>query len=148
MSFFPKLHSAFRLCPSMSLASPRLHSRRYPPRLCLDHSHCPVLVPATLAAFPSTRRLPSATCSMSLSPNAPLKLARFPLSLVATSRLYLLCRFAQKLHSLSRDVFYVADPVRLHSQICFCASVIFLTIGRRSACPTIQCCEPCIISGL
>src|SRR5437016_14202450 len=47
----------------MSLASPRLHSRRYPSRLCL------------------------------------------------------LCRFAQKLHSLDRDVFYVAYPSRLHSDL-------------------------------
>ncbi len=37
---------------------------------------------------------------MSLIPVAPLKLARFPLSLVATSRLYLLCRLPQPLHSL------------------------------------------------
>src|SRR5207248_6369270 len=74
--------STSRFCPSMSLAPPRLHSHRYPPRLCLDHSHCPVLAPATLAALPSTcaipdrdvfyvafpkRSIPSlATCSMSL----------------------------------------------------------------------------------
>jgi hypothetical protein len=32
-------------------------------------------------------------------PVAPLKLSRFPLSLVATSRLYLLCRLPQSLHS-------------------------------------------------
>ena len=29
-----------------------------PPRLCLDHSHCPVLAPATLVALPSTRAIP------------------------------------------------------------------------------------------
>jgi len=29
-----------------------------PSRLCLDHSHCPVLAPATLAALPSTRAIP------------------------------------------------------------------------------------------
>src|SRR5438477_9662278 len=51
-------NSNFRFCPSMSLAPPRLHSRRYPPRLCLDHSHCPVLAPATLAALPSTCAIP------------------------------------------------------------------------------------------
>jgi hypothetical protein len=28
-----------------------------PSRLCLDHSHCPVLAPATLAALPSTRAI-------------------------------------------------------------------------------------------
>jgi hypothetical protein len=33
-------------------------TRRYPSRLCLDHSHRPVLVPATLAALPSTRAIP------------------------------------------------------------------------------------------
>jgi len=38
--------------------------------------------------------------AMSLAPVAPLKLARFPVSLVATSRLYLLCRLPQSLHSL------------------------------------------------
>ena len=30
-------------------------ARCYPRQLYLDHSHCPVLVPATLAALPSTR---------------------------------------------------------------------------------------------
>src|SRR5437588_12038819 len=72
-----------------------------PSSLYLDHSHCPVLAPATLAALPSTRTietrlLPSslaathrgfafyvafpkrsipslATCSMSLIPSAPFK---------------------------------------------------------------------------
>jgi hypothetical protein len=33
--------------------------RRYPLRLNLDHSHCPVLAPATLAALPSTRAIPN-----------------------------------------------------------------------------------------
>src|SRR6267378_1589076 len=37
----------------------------------LDHSHCPVLAPATLAALPSTRTIPDRTCSMSLIPFAP-----------------------------------------------------------------------------
>src|SRR6266446_5131925 len=72
-----------------------------PSSLCLDHSHCLVLAPATLAALPSsraieTRLLPSslaaihrgfafyvafpkrsipsiATCSTSLIPSAPLQ---------------------------------------------------------------------------
>src|SRR5213075_2348661 len=30
-----------------------------PSRLCLDHSHFPVLAPATLAALPSTRAIPN-----------------------------------------------------------------------------------------
>src|SRR5207248_4822139 len=44
-----------------------------PARLYLDHSHCHVLAPATLAALPSTRAIPIATCSMSLIPSAPLQ---------------------------------------------------------------------------
>jgi hypothetical protein len=77
-------------------------ARRYPSRLYLDHSHCPVLAPANLAALPSTRAIetrslpssltathrgfafyvafpkapfPIATCSMSLIPSAPLQAA-------------------------------------------------------------------------
>jgi hypothetical protein len=40
-----------------------------------------------------------------------LKLVRFPSHSPLPTRLCLLCRFAQKLHSLDRDVFYVADPI-------------------------------------
>jgi len=40
------------------------------PARTLDHSHCPVLAPATLAALPSTRTIPDRTCSMSLIPFA------------------------------------------------------------------------------
>src|SRR6478752_1918270 len=82
-----------RSCPRGSIRS------LLPSQLCLDHSHCLVLVPATLAALPSTRAiethlLPSslaathrrfafyvafpkrsipslAPCSMSLIPSAP-----------------------------------------------------------------------------
>jgi len=41
----------------MLLASPRLHSRSYPRQVYVDHSHCLVLAPATLAALPSTRAI-------------------------------------------------------------------------------------------
>jgi hypothetical protein len=37
----------------------------------VDHSHCPVLAPATLAALPSTRTIPDRTCSTSLAPLTP-----------------------------------------------------------------------------
>src|SRR5206468_5965903 len=74
--------------PPLKLAlSP--HSLAVTSQLYLDHSHCPVLAPATLAALPSTcaipdrdvfyvafpkRSIPSlATCSMSLIPSAPFK---------------------------------------------------------------------------
>jgi hypothetical protein len=33
-------------------------ARCYPRQLYLDHSHCPVLAPATIAALPSTRAIP------------------------------------------------------------------------------------------
>src|SRR5580704_8725990 len=36
---------------------PNAHSL-LPSQLCLDHSHCLVLAPATLAALPSTRAIP------------------------------------------------------------------------------------------
>src|SRR5438034_6805078 len=44
------------LCRSRPLGS--VHS---PPTssLCFDHSHCPMLAPATLAALPSTRAIPN-----------------------------------------------------------------------------------------
>ena len=56
-----------------------------------------MLAPATLAALPSTGAIETRSL--------PTSLAADP------SRLCLLCRFAQKLHSLDRDVFYVADPI-------------------------------------
>jgi hypothetical protein len=75
-----------------------------PRQLYLDHSHCPVLAPATLAALPSTRaRLKLVPCpahsplpiaalpSMSLSPNAPFPRSR-----------RVLCRSSHSLHSPNR----------------------------------------------
>jgi hypothetical protein len=38
-----------------------------PSRLYLDHSHCPVLVPATLAALPSTRAMETRSLPSSLA---------------------------------------------------------------------------------
>src|SRR5206468_1633153 len=81
-----------------SFASQR--TRRYPPRLCLDHSHCPVLVPATLAALPSTRAIPDRDVFyVTRVPAAPLKFVPRPTR-----------------SSLPRDfAFYVADPRQLRS---------------------------------
>ena len=42
----------------MSLASPRLRSLAASLAAYLDHSHCLVLAPATLAALPSARAIP------------------------------------------------------------------------------------------
>src|SRR5439155_18380265 len=100
-------NSNFRFCPSMSLAPPRLHSRRYPSRLCLDHSHCPVLAPGradlhSLAALPSTRAIPDRDVFYVAFPKAPFDLSVLPIYVARApaapfsplpSRLCLLCRF-------------------------------------------------------
>src|SRR5947208_7469738 len=58
-------------------------------------------------------------CSRPFRPlGLPIHVARGPTAPFTRrypSRFCLLCRFAQKLHSLDRHVFYVADPIRLHS---------------------------------
>jgi hypothetical protein len=63
-----------RSLPTLTHCFPRSYGS--PPRTA-DHSHCPVLAPATLAALPSTRTIPDRTCSTSLIPFAPF--ARRPL---------------------------------------------------------------------
>src|SRR2546421_4252411 len=42
-------------------------ARCYPRQLYLDHSHCPVLAPATLAALPSTRAIETRSLPSSLA---------------------------------------------------------------------------------
>ena len=51
-------------------------TRSYPSSLYLDHSHCPVLVPATLAALPSTRAIPNRDVFYVAEPSAPFPRAR------------------------------------------------------------------------
>ena len=59
MSLFPKAPFDLSVLPIYVARVPTApFTRRYPSRLCLDHSHCPVLAPATLAALPSTRAIP------------------------------------------------------------------------------------------
>src|SRR4051812_27332100 len=75
-------------------------ARCYPAQLYLDHSHGPVLVPATLAALPSTRAIPDRDVFYVAHPIRSiqrLKLARCPRSLAATLRSF---------------TFYVAHPIR------------------------------------
>jgi hypothetical protein len=82
----------------MSLASPRLRSLVARTRkLYVDHSHCPVLAPATLAALPSTRTIPNRDVFYVAHPVAPLYLAR--------------SRSARPLLSWSRGC-GIADPSR------------------------------------
>ena len=45
--------------PDLKLARCPTRSSLLPSSLYLDHSHCPVLAPATLAALPSTRAIPN-----------------------------------------------------------------------------------------
>jgi len=66
-----------------------------PSSLCLDHSHCLVLAPATVAALPSTRAIETrslpfhsplpiaALPSMSLPPKAPFPIATCSRSLIS-----------------------------------------------------------------
>ena len=51
----------------MSLASPLLLLFFLPSSLYLDHSHGPVLAPATLAALPSTRAIETPSLPSSLA---------------------------------------------------------------------------------
>jgi len=51
-------------------------------RFCLDHSHCPVLAPATLAALPSTRAIPDrAVFYVARVPAAPFASTAFDIRL-------------------------------------------------------------------
>src|SRR5207302_5387510 len=99
-------NSNFRFCPSMSLAPPRLHSRRYPPWLCLDHSHCPVLAPATLAALPSTRAIP----------DRDVFYVAFPKRSIETHSLPTLARCFPRSFT-----FYVAYPIRSIPSLATCS---------------------------
>jgi hypothetical protein len=70
-----------------------------PSSLYLDHSHCPVLAPATLAALPSTRAIETRS---------------LPTSLAATHRGFAFYVAFPESSIPDRDVFYVADPIQLH----------------------------------
>src|SRR3989440_3092676 len=93
-----------------------------PSQLYLDHSHCPVLAPGradlhSLAALPSTRTIETRLLpSFDSCAPAHLKLGRVPASSPLPSRLCLLCRFSQKLHSTSRFCPSMSlAPPQLHS---------------------------------
>ena len=75
-------------------------TRRYPSRFYLDHSHCTVLAPATLAALPSTRA----------TPDRDVFYVADPVSSIETRSLPTLTRSYPR-----RFTFYVADPIRLRS---------------------------------
>src|SRR5438270_4377777 len=97
------------VCPSMSLAPSGSIRSLLPSQLYLDHSHCPVLAPATLAALPSTRAIETRlllsfdSCAPALGfahlcrsrPAAPFS----PLPTAALPSMSL----SQTLHSLTRD---------------------------------------------
>jgi hypothetical protein len=81
----------------MSLASRGSVHSLLPSSLYLDHSHCPVLAPATLAALPSTRAIETRS---------------LPTSLAATHRGFAFYVAFPKSSIPDRDVFYVAPPSR------------------------------------
>src|SRR5437016_1910746 len=65
MSLFPKAPFDLSVLPIYVARVPAApFTRSYPRHFYVDHSHCLVLAPATLAALPSTRAIPIATCSM------------------------------------------------------------------------------------
>ena len=96
------LNSKLARCPTCS---------SLPSRLYLDHSHCPVLAPATLAALPSTRAIETRLLPSSLA--ATLVGFTFyvadPISSIETRSLPTLTRSYPR-----RFTFYVADPHQLH----------------------------------
>ena len=72
-------------------------TRSYPCSFYVDHSHYLVLAPATLAALQSTRAIEARL---------------LPSSLAAIHRGFAFyVAFPKTLHSLTRDVFHVADPI-------------------------------------
>jgi hypothetical protein len=62
-SLFPLAPLKLARCPTRSLLLSQLY---------LDHSHCLVLAPATLAALPSTRAIPDRDVFYVADPSAPL----------------------------------------------------------------------------
>ena len=84
--------STSRFCPSMSLAPPRLHSRRYLRDFALitRTARCLRQLPLLRCCLPA--RFPMATCSMSLIPFTSLYLALLPPRSTASSRLNRPCR--------------------------------------------------------
>src|SRR5438034_1779655 len=63
-----------------------------PWRLYLDHSHCPVLAPATLAALPSTRAIPDRDVFYVAHPVAPFTFGLKASSVVVIDRRRRQCR--------------------------------------------------------
>jgi hypothetical protein len=70
---------------------PNAHSL-LPSQLYLDHSHCLVLAPATLAALPSTRAIPDRDVFYVAPPVRSIVSLLRPQHSTATSRLYRPCR--------------------------------------------------------
>src|SRR6266567_3910044 len=82
------------LCRSRPRGS--IHSL-LPSSLYLDHSHCPVLVPATLAALPSTRAIPDRDVFYVAHPTRSIETRSLPTLARCFPRSF---------------TFYVAHPIR------------------------------------
>src|SRR5438270_8483445 len=59
MSLFPKAPFDLSVLPSYVTRAPAAPFSPLPSRLCFHHSHSHVLPPATIAALPSTRSIPT-----------------------------------------------------------------------------------------
>src|SRR5437867_6699125 len=77
--------------PPLKLAQSHYRSL-LPWRLYVDHSHCPVLAPATLAALPSTRAIPDRDVFYVTDPSAPLTVGLRASSVVVIDRRRRQCR--------------------------------------------------------
>src|SRR5437899_8472228 len=94
-----------------------------PSSLYLDHSHCLVLAPATLAALPSTRAIPDRDVFHVAHPIRSIVSRLRPQRSTATSRLYQPCRSSHFLRSIHVNGLFLsrsACPLRmahLHSDM-------------------------------
>src|SRR5436853_7399430 len=89
-------------------------TRSYPRHFYVDHSHCLVLAPATLAALPPTRAIETRSlpalarfypCSFTFyvaDPSAPFPIATCSVSPIPSARLPILSRFSPQRTSLRR----------------------------------------------
>ena len=93
--FYPpsrKNSNGFRLKAGLETRSLPALARCYPRSFYVDHSHCLVLAPATLAALPSTRAIPDRDVFYVAHPVAPFTFGLKASSVVVIDRRRRQCR--------------------------------------------------------
>src|SRR2546429_2440264 len=111
-----KIHGVIdRILSDLKLARFSVRSRR-PSRFCLDHSHCLVLAPATLAALPSTRAIPARDVFYVAYPSCSTPLVDW----LVTNKISTTQRTTSNLMGMSGRIFgIVLTLLWLHSPIVF-----------------------------